>query len=163
MNLEVLFNNVEKLLRYLVPAFVLTILLRYFKGNSFDDFFSKISDVEFVIYFVLAGITVYSIHRVVFEIIDYLLFGCNTKTISEYILSSFKAEKAKDLKDYLYYKLATIHSVLLATELTIVFILSEGCSTHPYLLIISAILFIFSFLAYCFYHNIQREIFGKSP
>jgi len=158
MKLEVLFNNIEKILRYLVPAFVLTILLRYLKGNSIDDFFSKISDVEFVIYFILAGITIYSIHRVVFEIIDYLLFGCNTKTISEYILSSFKDEKAKDLKDYLYYKLATIHSVLLVTELTIIFILIEGYSTHPCLLIISAIMFIISCAVYFLYHKIQREI-----
>jgi hypothetical protein len=162
MNLEVLFKNIEKVLRYLVPSFILTILLRCLKGNSFDSFFSKVNDVEFVTYFILAGITIYSIHRVIFEIIDYLLFGCNTKTIAEYILSSFKDEKAKDLKDYLYYKLATIHSVLVATELTIVFIIGEGISAHPYLLIISTILFIVSFVTYCLYHKIQKEIFNKS-
>jgi len=163
MKLEVLFNNIEKILRYLVPAFVLLVLLRYIKGSSYDEFFSKISDVEFVIYFILAGITIYSIHRVVFEVIDYFLFGCNIKSISEYILASFKDDTAKDLKDYLYYKLATIHSALLATELTIIFILSEGYSTHPCLLIISAIMFIISFAVYYFYHKIQREILKKEP
>jgi len=158
MKLEVFFNNIEKLLRYLVPSTVLAILLRFFEPESYEKYFSTINSVEFVFYFILSGITIYSIHRVIFEIIDYFLFRRNIEKISEHILESFKDDKKEDLKDYLYYKMATIHSALLTSELAIIFFLIDGFSAHPYLLIISLILFAISLRVYFIYHKIQKKI-----
>ena len=134
-NIEAMFKNVEQIMRYLVPSFVLTILLKFCAGDGyfFDYFFGKISDLEFFVYFILSGITLYSIHRLLWEVVDLFLFKygyhlfkwCNLyKDIANYIKSTYTDEndKKEGLRTYFYYKTATIHSVLLSTEITILFL-----------------------------------------
>jgi hypothetical protein len=169
--MEAMFKNVEKIMRYLVPSFVLTILLKLSAGDGyfFAYFLRKISDIEFVIYFILSGVTIYSIHRLLWEIVDIILFKCGDsffkwcklyKDLANYIKSIYKGDKeGQRLRSYFYYKMATIHSVLIATEIAIVFFLLTECSTSPKFLTGLIIFFIFALAVYCLYYMVQKEAF----
>ena len=170
MNIETFFNNIEKILRYLVPAFVLTILLRLFHSYYFDKMFADLSNIEFSIYFILSGLAIYSIHRVLFEFIDYkYLFKSDRKKISNYILSTFKGEDTIEIKKYFYYKMATIHSALLIAEVIFVYLivtifLSQELITHFLILlfiVINFIAWLFFLKIYRLYYYIQIDVFDK--
>ncbi|MFZ3065820.1 MAG: hypothetical protein WA277_11125 [Nitrospirota bacterium] len=109
--IEELFKNIEKVLRYLVPAFIFTMLLRISYENIYDKYVANLNKIEFILYFTLSGIIIYSIHRVIFEIIDYIILKRNKKSVATVIKNSFKAEDK--LRNYLYFKVAMIHSALI--------------------------------------------------
>lgn len=159
MTIEELFKNIEKVLRYLVPAFIFTILLRSFNQDIYQEYVAKLSKIEFVFYFTLLGVTIYSIHRVIFEIIDFIIIKINKESVTEYIKNSFNKDK-EELKNYFYYKLAIIHSALITSELAILFIIIHLCN-YPWALIISILSFITSFIVYVGYLNVQLKIYNE--
>lgn len=152
--IEELFKNIEKVLRYLVPAFVFTILLRHFNQNSYEEYVSTLNKMEFVFYFILLGITIYSIHRVVFEAIDYIYIKfIKKKSVTEFISNSFKMDE--ELRNYFYFKCATIHSVLITTELVIIFILIR---LYGFSFSIFVILFVIALIVYVGYLVVQTKL-----
>jgi hypothetical protein len=158
MKIEELFKNIEKVLRYLVPAFIFIILLRFFKQNIYQEYVANLTNVEFVFYFTLLGITIYSIHRVIFEIIDYIILKIHKKSVTDIIKNSFKKNN-EELRNYFYYKCATIHSTLITSELVILFILIGFCN-YRWVLIIFTLLFTISFIVYVGYLKIQLKIYN---
>lgn len=148
-----LFKSFKQVFRYLVPAFVFIILLRYFDESYYNRFISALNETEFVLYFILLGLTIYSIHRVVFEVFDYLIQKCKEKkSITNAILNSIKLEKEQ--KDYFYYKLATIHSALITAELITIFSIVKMNFSG---ILSGGILFIISFCVYVGYFNVQTK------
>lgn len=89
-----LFDNIEKVLRYLIPAFVFTILLRHFYPDTYCKYVYGCRKAEFILCFTLLGITIYSIHRIIIEaIIDYFVLKVIIQkgAVAEWLLS-IKAE-----------------------------------------------------------------------
>ncbi len=158
--IEELFRNVEKVLRYLVPAFIFTILLRVSNQNIYKDYVATLSKIEFVFYFTLSGIAIYSIHRVFFEIIDYIILKINKKSVTEIIKNSFNKDK-EELRNYFYYKCAMVHSTLITSELVILFIVIRFIN-YQWALILSVMLFIISLAVYIGYLVVQLKIYNDS-
>lgn len=161
MKIEDLFNNIEKVLRYLVPAFVFTILLRHFYPCIYNRYIYELDQIRFIFYFTLSGIIIYSIHRVIFEIIDWLFIRCVVQKSLKDVIKGIveEGENLRESKNYFYFKTAMIHSCLITVELVGLFILIDRCNYVPgcvWLLFI--LLFIISFVVYLIYLSIHIEI-----
>ena len=157
--MEELFKNIEKVMRYLVPAFIFIVLLRFFKENIYQEYVANLSSIEFVFYFTLLGITIYSIHRVIFEIIDYIILKIHKISVTDFIKNTFK-ENNRELRDYFYYKCATIHSTLITSEIVILFILIRFCNYRWGL--VCVLLFIISFIVYVGYLKVQIKTYSDA-
>ena len=156
MKIDYLFENIEKVFRYLVPAFVFTLLSAYFDLEIYKNHISKLDGTKLILYFFLGGMLIYSIHRIMFEIIDFIILKINNKSAFDIILASLKIEKEK--LSSLYYKMATIHSVLITAELAIILNFYGNFRNHYYALLSSAICFLITLIIYWEYNKIQIKI-----
>ncbi len=159
MDINKIFDTVEKVFRYLVPAFVFTFLFKHCDNGNYTKYIAGLDNIKFALYFILSGMTIYSIHRVLFELIDYIIFKANKKSIlSHYInISNIKNNKI----DYFYYKMATFHSVLITMELTIIFIVYYWKCEYLCVFITCIILFIFTFIVYWNFNRLQIDLIEK--
>ena len=165
MAIKELFENIEKVLRYLVPAFVFTILLRHFYPDIYCKYVYGSKKTEFILYFTLLGITIYSINRVIFEVIDFIVLKCAIEkgclkfaTITDFIQKICKVEEK--LGKYLYFKCAMIHSVLITAELSVLFLLTSKRFNVCFWVFL--LLFIVSLCVYMGYLKVQAKIVKRS-
>lgn len=167
MDIQKIFDKIEKVFRYLIPAFVFTVLLAHFEPETYKNYNAKLDGAIFIFYFVLVGITIYSIHRILFEVIDFIIFRVifckdkDAKTISDIIADSLNYAE-KDKLDFFYYKQATIHSVLVTMELIAIFLWRDGLiKTYSFLLCI--LLFVISLVVYVGFYIVQIRFVKNLP
>jgi hypothetical protein len=159
MDIQKLFDNIEKAFRYLIPAFVFTVLLKYFEPVIYDNYINPLTGTKFIFFFLLIGMSIYSIHRIVFELFDWIVLHVSDESEPNITLLSLKL-KAEE-RNYYYYKSATIHSVLLIAELIFIFIIFHWDNKYLWYLILTGLLFLLAVIIYCRHNIIQIEFIKK--
>ena len=156
MNIDKIFNNIEKIFRYLVPAFAFCVLLKYFDNDFYRLHINKLPGPQFSFAFLLGGMTIYSIHRIIFEVIDIAVFKCNNESLLDHCVRAIKLESQK--LDSLYYKMGTIHSVLIIMELLAIFLVFNWKPVYFCPLLITSSFFIYGVCVYWKYNRLHIDI-----
>jgi len=159
MDLKTFFENIEKILRFLLPAFVFFFLLKTLHPSIYQAHLQTLSWKEFLFYFPLCGLTIYSIHRTAFEVVDFFYFKSRNLKVSEEIETDFKNEK---MRDFMSYKWATTHSALITSELGFICsIFYKGNGPKGLLILSFVLLGIISGFVYFGFHKVHKNLKDK--
>lgn len=144
MNTDSVVNSIERVIRYLVPGFILVALLRVAFPSAKTPLLSTGNEVEFAVGVLCLGLMVYGIHRLVFWVsVDHILSKLGifpeskgrkhyTETIAHFILRRHPCADTPCVR-YRHYRWAIVHYCLILAE--IAFVLSFVNEPHSILTI----------------------------
>ena len=159
-------DTIEKVLRYAIPGFLFVLLYRMSYPPSPGSPLSAIGDKELYIFIPFVGIAIYSVHRVLFDIVDFVLNRIRYGTldcVAKHTRARFGDEN-RELRNYMYYRWAIIHCCCIFAELLIFFSVfhEDGTffSQHTrFTLFGGVVLFVLCFVVYWITHKLHRKLF----
>ncbi len=117
-------DSIEKVLRFVMPGFLFVLLYRMAYPPNSASPLGAIGNNELYIFIPFIGIAIYSVHRIVFEMLDFIIFNRITygslDRVAEHTRARF-GEENRVLRDYMYYRWAIIHCSSIFAELLIFF------------------------------------------
>jgi len=169
---ETIFNQLEKIFRYILPGYTFILLLALFLPLNKNLLLGTIGNSKYYYIYLplIIGPIIYLMHRLLFEFVDYVCYGFDFDKIAEI----YKLNQKMDgkLRGNFYYRLAITHFCAILSELLIIFSICRCYSCINYskdsiivkvlppslVLTIGVILFFASIIDYCFMHEIQEKI-----
>ena len=184
-------DSIERVLRFYIPGVFLIAILKIYFSAFYDNILIILNKSGIGIYLLtpIIGIIIYSFHKSLFMIPEYILYKLNKTAISlnelkrntddnfpillgRYINLRHEKRPKNEATKYLHYRTAMTHLLLILSELIIVssFLtrndtFSEGSFISKYyfcFLILSIILFVGSFIKMCVLFLAEKSMFDEN-
>ncbi len=160
-----LFGSLEKLLRYIAPGVLFGLLYKLARLPSLS---TEQLSFGFCVTVPFIGMGLYSLHRSIFRIYDYILYFIPFRwKAASHIADLFLRTNSSEnpLQGYIYNMWAGLHLALITGELLIFFGWFFPATTNSFLKVhneeikkVGAILFILTIIGYSLMHWIQYKM-----